>query len=166
MLLIDKLNYVGCAGPVETSQRAKTEGVAQCANYTPLRHPWLSSLWNNSLSLWSQLPVEKLARKRALLGLFPALSKKIHSQLFFYFPKVGEIKANCIVIFIISYIVMQESRKEKQTDKEIETIKQRQRKWKKHDIRKAVGKSKGENTGFSSQWFFSFLFLQSDGSLL
>lgn len=61
------------------------------------------------------------------MGLFPAPSTKIHSQLFFYFPKVGEIKANCTVI-IISYIVMQESRKEKQTNKEIETIKQRQRK--------------------------------------
>lgn len=42
---------------------------------------------------------------------------------------------------------MQESRKEKQTNKEIETIKQRQRKWKEHDIWKAVGKGKGENTG-------------------
>lgn len=145
MLLTDKLGYTGCARAVETTQRAKGKGVAQCSNYTPLRHPWLSSLWN-SLSCWSQLPVKKLARKRAFVELFPAPSTKIYSQLFFYFPKVGEIKTNCIVI-IIAHIVMQESRKEKQTNEEIETKKQRQRKWKEHDIRKAVGKSKGENTG-------------------
>lgn len=69
MLLIDKCGIYGlCRSPRALAQEGKGEGVAQCSNHTPWRHPWLSDPGNRP-SRGSQRGVGKHVTDRPLNGV-------------------------------------------------------------------------------------------------
>ena len=144
MLLIDKCGICGlCRSPRALAQEGKGEGVAQCSNHTPWRHPWLSGPGNWAAEASGEL--ENMWQTDLFTGLFLAPLGKNPQPV--SSPKAGEIKANCTVsVLFLIYSVNIRIKERKVGGKRERDNKMRrgQRKWKAWDIWTAVREATGK----------------------